>query len=393
MRGVAFAPFCLTGFIHLTQFADMNIRPPHCGAGAAIFFSAMPIPLPGEPIPGQWFADIQFSAEAEPQTDPAGGHIVILSWLNPGRNTWRVEASDDLETWSGALEGYSFSDDVSSVPVYIAAPVHGLPPPKPLRTVSLRQTTAGWFASWVDVVDNDPLRCVQPLTADPPEFDGYICSAEAASHRFVFTQFRVSDPSRLAPPPWTEIPPLTSLPPLAQTTFAEIGATLAAYQGSYEQPPPPIPPPDSNAARIFYRVQILTDSDDDGLSDAEELNTNDGPDGQPLHSPPLGTDPFDQDTDHDGIPDGDEIAGGSDPLDPNSKPPITGDQLVIDIRRREFDYGFWPSFPGTNDQLSFMTLQAPDTSPPFFFDTAQPKPSLSALTGGGHEVCPRGGAI
>ena len=34
----------------------------------------------------------------------------------------------------------------------------------------------------------------------------------------------------------------------------------------------------------------------------------------------MGTNPFDPDTDHDGYPDGLEIALGSDPLDPNSVP-------------------------------------------------------------------------
>ena len=45
------------------------------------------------------------------------------------------------------------------------------------------------------------------------------------------------------------------------------------------------------------------DSDDDGLSDGDEVD--------------LGTDPNNPDTDGDGISDGDEVANGTDPLDPN----------------------------------------------------------------------------
>lgn len=52
----------------------------------------------------------------------------------------------------------------------------------------------------------------------------------------------------------------------------------------------------------------LADTDDDGLGDADELN---------MH----GTDPIDRDTDGDGAFDGQEIAAGSDPLDPLSLPP------------------------------------------------------------------------
>ena len=54
-------------------------------------------------------------------------------------------------------------------------------------------------------------------------------------------------------------------------------------------------------------VDINTDSDGDGLTDFEELNT-------------YFTDPNSADTDGDGFSDGEEIAGGFDPFDPNSNP-------------------------------------------------------------------------
>ena len=156
------------------MMADMKFGALCLRGWAALFLAILAGPASGEPIPGQTYADIEFHAEAEPQTDPAGGSVVLLYWSNPGRNSYRVQSSDDLETWATVLEGYSFADDQSFVPVYIAAPSVGVAPPKPLRTVSLRETTTGWFASWVDVVNDDPVWCLQPLAVPPPEFDGYI---------------------------------------------------------------------------------------------------------------------------------------------------------------------------------------------------------------------------
>jgi len=46
-----------------------------------------------------------------------------------------------------------------------------------------------------------------------------------------------------------------------------------------------------------------SDSNDDGLSDGDEMG--------------LGTDPLDPDTDDDGLSDGDEVGRGTDPLNPD----------------------------------------------------------------------------
>ncbi len=62
-------------------------------------------------------------------------------------------------------------------------------------------------------------------------------------------------------------------------------------------------------------VKNMSDSDGDGLSDADEIR--------------LGTNPYRQDTDGDGYPDGLEVALGSNPLDPNSIPDINRPGFVI----------------------------------------------------------------
>ena len=63
---------------------------------------------------------------------------------------------------------------------------------------------------------------------------------------------------------------------------------------------------------------IDTDSDDDGLTDGEEVA--------------LGTDPFDSDTDDDGLSDGDEVnVYGTDPLDPDSDDDGLIDGLEVEL--------------------------------------------------------------
>jgi hypothetical protein len=58
------------------------------------------------------------------------------------------------------------------------------------------------------------------------------------------------------------------------------------------------------------------DDDDDGLLDVYETNT-----GVYVSPTDTGSDPLNPDTDGDGIGDGDEVAGGTDPNDPGSPPP------------------------------------------------------------------------
>lgn len=60
-----------------------------------------------------------------------------------------------------------------------------------------------------------------------------------------------------------------------------------------------------NDARRVGLVPDTTDSDDDGLTDNDEMNK--------YH-----TNPYKKDTDEDGISDGDEVKAGTDPLDPKS---------------------------------------------------------------------------
>ncbi|AUC75560.1 carboxypeptidase regulatory-like domain-containing protein [Olleya sp. Bg11-27] len=65
---------------------------------------------------------------------------------------------------------------------------------------------------------------------------------------------------------------------------------------------------DYNVADITEVITATTDCDNDGLTDAEEIN---GPDGDPTTDD--GTDPTESDTDGDGVLDGTEVANGTDP--------------------------------------------------------------------------------
>jgi hypothetical protein len=75
---------------------------------------------------------------------------------------------------------------------------------------------------------------------------------------------------------------------------------------------------------------IDTDSDDDGLTDGEEIA--------------LGTDPFDSDTDDDGLSDGDEVnVHGTDPLDPDTDDDGLSDGDEVNV------HGTDPLDPDTDD--------------------------------------------
>jgi eukaryotic-like serine/threonine-protein kinase len=77
------------------------------------------------------------------------------------------------------------------------------------------------------------------------------------------------------------------------------GETVTIFVSTFEEPTTSAPPPDD------------TDTDEDGLSDADEAQ--------------LGTDPNNPDSDGDTFTDGDEVEAGSDPLDPLSFPPPDDD--------------------------------------------------------------------
>lgn len=72
-------------------------------------------------------------------------------------------------------------------------------------------------------------------------------------------------------------------------------------------------------------VDVTSDSDHDGLTDFEEVNQ-------------YGTDPNNADTDGDGVPDGEEIAGGFDPTDSASKPEPGTAELALEVGEIEVDH-------------------------------------------------------
>ena len=102
-----------------------------------------------------------------------------------------------------------------------------------------------------------------------------------------------------------------------------------------------------------------TDTDGDGLTDAEELA--------------LGSDPLDADSDGDGVDDGTEVAAGTDPLNSSSsftlvsalRIPITGEVLLT-----------WKSVPGRTYQCQFSSDLTIDS----WQDVGAPVPASAGLT-------------
>jgi hypothetical protein len=76
------------------------------------------------------------------------------------------------------------------------------------------------------------------------------------------------------------------------------------------------------------------DTDDDGLSDSEEVNVH-------------GTDPLDADTDDDGLADGEEVEAGADPADDDSDDDGVPDGADLDV------------LAGTIDGLTDEVLRVP----------------------------------
>jgi hypothetical protein len=111
---------------------------------------------------------------------------------------------------------------------------------------------------------------------------------------------------------------------LAGNTVAEVGLGTAPMDAAALAP----------SGGVDCTRAASGDSDNDGLSNAEEQQAGTDPnnpdtDGDGLNDGPEvnthGTDPTVADTDGGGVPDGAEVTGGTDPLDPADDQPATGD--------------------------------------------------------------------
>lgn len=127
-----------------------------------------------------------------------------------------------------------------------------------------------------------------------------------------------------------------------------------------------------------YSIKILgtgetppveTDSDSDGLSDAEEV----------LH----GTDPNLADTDGDGLDDGAEVANGLDPLAPDARTPLTR-ALLMTLRRNAGELQMdaplvWVDFDRVKLSMQLLSGERPDhmepLGSPVLFDVPRPEGS------------------
>ena len=131
-----------------------------------------------------------------------------------------------------------------------------------------------------------------------------------------------------------------------------VGANIAAGNLPFPLTSPELAnvPPIPGIGAITFSFD--PDSDDDGLTDGEEVALGTDPfdpdsdddgltDGDEVEI--YGTDPLDPDTDDDGLNDGDEIAAGTDPFDPDSDDDglTDGDEVHV--------YGTDPLDPDTDD--------------------------------------------
>jgi hypothetical protein len=131
-----------------------------------------------------------------------------------------------------------------------------------------------------------------------------------------------------------------------------VGANVAAGNLPFPLTSPEVAsvPPLPGLGAITFSFD--PDSDDDGLTDGEEVILGTDPfdpdtdddgltDGQEVEV--YGTDPLDPDTDDDGLNDGDEIAAGTDPFDPDTDDDGLSDGDEVHV------YGTDPLDPDTDD--------------------------------------------
>ena len=131
-----------------------------------------------------------------------------------------------------------------------------------------------------------------------------------------------------------------------------VGANIAAGNLPFPLTSPEMAnvPPIPGLGTISFSFD--PDSDDDGLTDGEEVVLGTDPfdpdtdddgltDGQEVET--YGTDPLDPDTDDDGLNDGDEIAAGTDPFDPDTDDDGLSDGDEVNL------HGTDPLDPDTDD--------------------------------------------
>ena len=105
-------------------------------------------------------------------------------------------------------------------------------------------------------------------------------------------------------------------------TGTVLAAAVAVDQEECQLPPPSTPTPTPTPTPT---TTAATDTDGDGLSDSEEIA--------------LGTDPLDPDSDGDGVSDGDEVDEGTDPLDATSVTPNGGPDTGVGAQAANGDEG------------------------------------------------------
>lgn len=231
--------------------------------------------------------------------------------------TYRIQASQDLQSWTNLATIEGFNENV--VFPYLPISENGQPvntqpgDPNPPVTISLeRAIGGGTVMTWNSLSNQSPHKVHLPSVSLGSHWDA---APFFYQNTELYTYF-------INPPSSAEVEIPTSLPSLSiqdiyfrydfEDTEFEILDTAIQDQAPTTNSLSPFPVGNGSYFRVVAKI---ADEDNDGLSDKiEQTSTDDG-----------GTDTNHQnkDTDGDGVSDGAEFAQGTDPKDPQSKPTET----------------------------------------------------------------------
>ena len=230
--------------------------------------------------------------------------------------SYRIQASQDLNSWSDLATFHGFNETI----VFPFAPIsqNGQPTntpeenPNPPVTLSLaRALGGGTVMTWNSLSDQYPRKLHLPGITLGAHWD----SAPFFHHATELYTYFIISPSGTVPVP-VNAPALSIEDIWFEANFSNSDFTV--IDGAIQNAPPAnnaLPPYPAGNGSFFRVTAEVADEDRDGLPDETEQ--------KPTSEEGTDTDHQNPDTDGDGIWDGAEVAQGSDPKDPQSKPTDT----------------------------------------------------------------------